>query len=817
MSAPPIRFSRIWPWLLGLVWISALLAPLASASRVLANRDILLFHLPLRESFEHFVRTGYPSWSSWLHGGQPLLENPNYSAFYPPTWLALVISPHHALGWTGIFHVALLFSGAWMFAQRLGADRSGAAFAALAASGGGAVLSLFSAFNLLSGIAWLPWVLLTIEGSIAADRRSAGLRSVLGGSLVVGLLLLNGEPATILLSALGALGLILGAASERRLNLSALGRLALLAGLALAIAAVQIVPALHLLADSPRAGGLAEASANAWSMPPARFLELVAPRLFGDPALEEQGLFFSWAIHDKNYPYVVALYPGLAVTVLGFAGFFTRRGVARRRVWAALTILGFTFALGRFLPGYETIRRVVPVLDLLRYPEKFAILATLALGFSAAFTWHRLLVEARLGDRRGATLPLWIAGSFAALATAAWLALQVRPELAIDFVRRHGVPDASAESLATAARYLTFQTGGTAVLAISLVWLLSLFRRENPPLTRLAVLGPALLAADLWIYGHGLVRTIPAADVSAPPALAQPFAGSRGRVWSELEWAAGKDLMPRTSEDQRLQRLLVRRLDPYSGAIWGIPYVLHKDFDLTLTPWARHARRVLLSEWNQGRRLTQFLGTWSASALLLRIPVEEQAKRPAAEQALLPARLVRNEFALPVFRWMPEVALHPTIEDAVAAAGEAGWASSPRDHWLDLGAPRTATPAVLRCARRPQLEDLEDLGGKITFRYRAADPPLFVAGLTFHENWQATVDGEPVLARPTAAGQIGLALPSGDHAVELRYRTRGLRLGATTTAGALLVMALLFAHDLRRRGRSDSQREPANDVESAPS
>ena len=831
MSPPPFRFSRSTAAGLCVLWLAALLAPLASAGRVLANRDILLFHLPLRHSFAHFVANGFPSWSSWLHGGQPLLENPNYSAFYPPTWLALVVPPNLALGLEGIFHIGLLFAGAWFLARRLGAESSAAAFAALAASGGGAALSLFSAFNLLCGIAWFPWVLAAVDATVRASAKSGAgdvprlwQRPVLGGALATGLLLLNGEPATILLSALGAIAMALAAIAapsetpfDRRRALTTVGRLVLSAALGLALAAVQIVPAFHLLADSPRAGGLEQGSANAWSMPPARFLELAAPRLFGDPALEESGLFFSWGIHDRNYPYVVALYPGLAVTVLGFAGLFSPRKLPRRGAWLALTILGFTFALGRFLPGYEAIRHSVPILALLRYPEKFAILALLALAFAAALTWQRLLAQARAGDRHAATVPFAIAAGVALIAAATWITLQVRPEIALDFVRAHGIPHTNAKSLAVAARYFTFQMGGTAVIAAALAGLLSLFRRERPPLAKLAILGPAFLAADLWIYGHGLIRTIPAHDIANPPALAEPFAGSHGRVWSEFEWGKGENLLPRTSEDQRLQRTLVRRLDPYSGAIWGLPYVLNKDFDLTLTPWARHARRVMLSEWNQGSRLTQFLGTWSASALLLRIPMEEQKNRPAAELALLPANLVRNQYALPIFRWMPEVEFHATIEQAVATASAAGWASSPRDHWLDESlapsSPAKIPSKIQRCAHRPQLTDLEDLGGKVSFRYQALDPPFFVAGLTFHENWRVAVDGKPWRAHPTAAGQIGLALPSGEHTVELRYPTRGLGAGKAATLLAMLALAALGLVDVRSRAR----RRPANGVESSAS
>ena len=77
----------IGPALLGAGWLLCLLGPLLSPGRALANRDIAVFHLPLRASFRDLAAFGPPVWNPWLHGGQPILSNPSYGAFYPPSWL----------------------------------------------------------------------------------------------------------------------------------------------------------------------------------------------------------------------------------------------------------------------------------------------------------------------------------------------------------------------------------------------------------------------------------------------------------------------------------------------------------------------------------------------------------------------------------------------------------------------------------------------------------------------------------------------------------------------------------------------------------
>src|ERR1700730_10845440 len=75
----PARAAWWQPALLGAAWLALLFAPLLSPARALANRDILLFHLPLRVCFRNLVLAGFPPlWNPWLNGGQPRLSNPHY-------------------------------------------------------------------------------------------------------------------------------------------------------------------------------------------------------------------------------------------------------------------------------------------------------------------------------------------------------------------------------------------------------------------------------------------------------------------------------------------------------------------------------------------------------------------------------------------------------------------------------------------------------------------------------------------------------------------------------------------------------------------
>ena len=180
----------------------ALFGPLWSPATALATRDFAFFHLPLRADFARLAAAGPPVWNPWLNGGQPLLSNPSYGAFYPPSWLVLAVTPAYAINLLVLLHAALAFAGAWVLARRLGGDRGAAAIAATGYVAAGAFVSLLHAFNLFLGMAWFPWVVAAGE-AILHHPEGGGRgwwRPAAGGAAAFALQMLNGEPVTVLIS-----------------------------------------------------------------------------------------------------------------------------------------------------------------------------------------------------------------------------------------------------------------------------------------------------------------------------------------------------------------------------------------------------------------------------------------------------------------------------------------------------------------------------------------------------------------------------------------------------------------------------------------
>lgn len=834
------------PAALAAAGLVALYAALLVPGRVLFGRDVATFHLPLRGDLVRLAAAGeLPAWDPWIHGGQPLLSNPSYAAFYPPTWLAAAVGPAASLGLLVLLHGALAALGSWRLARRLGAGPAAAAVAVLGFAGGGALLSLVDALTLFFGAAWLPWVLLAGEATLAGGA-GRWQRPAAGGAAALAMMLANGEPATVAcaLLALGALaadealrrrrearrgGAVDGPVADpaaggdlrqrRRTGAPAPGgalavplRLAVLPLVAVALAAVQVVPAAARVAESPRAGGLGAAAAGQWSAPPVRLAELVLPRVTGDPSRAAEGLWFGVGIHDRDVPYVAALYPGLLVSVLGLAGLFA--GVPRRWAWAVLAVAGVALGLGRHLPLLGTLlgplHARLPFLDSIRYPEKFLLLlVALALPFAAALAWQRLSGTESAAGLRRAAVALAVAAALAGGALAA--ATVLAPEAAAARVRRHVPPQLTDFGVARGVDYLRGQALRSAAVALAVAGLAALAGRHRA----IALLAPLLLAADLVATHGGVVRTVPAAELTRPPPLAGEIAAAGGRrLFSDTLFVHERAVVVPDDEPQLAGlRDQVANLAPYSATLWGLGYALDDDYELMRSRWAEHAVAVATEARRRPDGLAAVLAGWSVDAAILTRPLAERVPElaagrpsPAVARAPVPGRLPR-------FRGVPAVRFVPDAAAARTALARQGWRVGERDVWIaGEGAPPAATGGGT--GGEGGDEAGEEAGGAARVLAAraggrrivldAAAPPgggWLVAAVTFDRGWRATAGGRGLPLWPTALGQIGTRVPAGRHRVELVYRDRRLPWGVAGSAAGLLALAALAAWPrLRHRG-----------------
>ncbi len=746
-----------------------------SPGRALANRDIAVFHLPLRATFRDLASFGLPVWNPWLHGGQPLLSNPSYGAFYPPSWLVFAAPPAYALSLMAILHAALAFAGAWRMARHFGCGRGAAALAGVGYTGCGAYLSLLSAYNLFGSMAWFPWVVAWGDEALRLPAEKRWWRPALLAGGALGLQLLSGEPSPTVMSGLALLALAASAGVRRPASAP---RVLVPVLFAVLLAAVQLLPTLGRLADSPRRE-LSPRVAMTWSMPPVRLVEILFPRFFGDPKRDVEGLYFGWNVNDRDYPYVESLYPGLLLAVLG-ASALLRGRIPRRAAWLLIFAAGCLLACGRHTPGYSALRRAIPMLAVLRFPEKFVLLAVLALIIAGVLGWQRLLEERAAGRPESADFPLAVALVVLATALALVSFLYWAPGAASWFIGSHGAPGLPAARRLLALDYLRSESWAAARTAAAVVLLLALCRWRRPPRSLLQALAVALLAADLWHYARGLVQTIPAGAYRTPPPLAGELPQERHRIFVQEPRPGAPQLFRRWGDSQTLlTRSYLVQLEPYSGALWHIPYAFETDFELMLTGWGRRAADTFRLEGLRTPAGYRYLGIWNVGTLLLQKEFREQVAA-LRDPAALPLRRLTNPYVAPRFRFVPRVTFHPGHAAALAAARAEGW-DVVREHCVRQGRP----PATRTYRRPPFLSEVRDLGGEIRVRYRSPEGAFFVAAMTYDAGWRAFVDGRPLATYPTAACQLGAALPPGEHRLVLRYREPLVGAGAAVSLLAL--------------------------------
>lgn len=239
-------------------------------------------------------------------------------------------------------------------------------------------------------------------------------------------------------------------------------------------------------------------------------------------------------------------------------------------------------------------------------------------------------------------------------------------------------------------------------------------------------------------------------------------------------------------------------MEPYSALLWQIPYALNEDFDLMLTRWASRSVDTLHQDWGtSSQSALHYLGAWNVGVLMLRKdPADWAAEAKRNPDAPL-MRVLKNPFLLPRHRFVPRAVFHPDPESALAAARAEGYLLMRREHAVISGEPEreAAFPRV------PEPLELDDRGGRLRMRYRSESPAFFVVASTFDEGWKADVDGTPTPVLPTAACQIALELPPGEHTLDLRYRDPLVPAGAAVTLLTLAAVGVLLARESTAEAR----------------
>ena len=400
----PPRATRLLAPLALLALIALFFHKMVFSNLILARGDVFLYFYPYWSAAADALRAGrVPLWNPDLFMGVPLLANSQVGFFYPLNWpLWLLLPTPYAVSAAIVLHLAIAGLGAYLAGRRaLGLGRMAGLVTAVAFALGGYLSAQVEHVNQLQGLAWLPWFMVVLDGRSASQNGRALLRRALGVAVLFALQLLAGHTQTTFITGVGVGVWILsgewrvarsewrGARGEwargrgaRRVGAWLVGRVGPVVvggGLALLLAAMQLLPTLELAGLSSRQGGLPPNEALSFSLHPLLLARALLPA-YG------QGLFSEYT----------AVLP-LTVLALAWFGGWQWRGRPEVRPALVLAGVGLFLALGAFNPLYWLLARL-PGFDLFRAPARWLALYALGAALLAGAGWQTL--AARPADWR---------------------------------------------------------------------------------------------------------------------------------------------------------------------------------------------------------------------------------------------------------------------------------------------------------------------------------------------------------------------------------------------------------------------------------
>ncbi|MGH9355284.1 MAG: hypothetical protein ACRD10_04065, partial [Terriglobia bacterium] len=382
------------------VGLVALFWKVLFTSQVFFFRDVYNFTYPHAKFIHDAVRHGYlPYWNPLLNYGESVLADPNFLFFYPTTLLIILLPVAYAYCLHYVLHFAIAAIGTYCVARRWNQSRGAALFAATAFAFSGPLLSLGNFYNQSACTAWIPWTLLVTD--IAIRSRSARPWIALSG--LFALQFLAGEMFTLLATfvlcfayalfqagsavqhpASGDVRLVpstrqMPRTSKTEVRATRFRVLAAFAAVGFgmtALCAVQLLPAMHLLATSRRGiQGMPYGETTYWSFHPLGLIESILPGFFGSP-LNGFPPIWDVVLNGRNDPYLVSIFTGFVALFFALVGWAFGRDRRTKFLAAAAAVL-VLLSFGRFTPLFALVYLLFQPLELVRFPVKLLVPATL--------------------------------------------------------------------------------------------------------------------------------------------------------------------------------------------------------------------------------------------------------------------------------------------------------------------------------------------------------------------------------------------------------------------------------------------------------
>ena len=383
---------------IGIYGLLALYAGLLCAPLLLGKTlywgDILLYFLPMADfQRESFLQGQIPLWNPHVLLGQPLLGNPQMGVFYPPNLLLFFFPGWLSLSLLTISHLFLCGVFCFHFLRFQKLSRLASLIGALTYAGSSAIIARLQFPPMVQVAPYLPLLLLLIDkicGQIMGKEEKQFtavplipnpyhlLPFCLCLTVTVALMLLASHPQMAYLSLLIAIPYAIYRVRQKT------GRwfhpiwfpFAGFFALGVGLCAVQLLPTLQLLRESPREQMTPE-MANRFFLEARQLLTLIFPRVLGHPAFGDYkaaGNAWEPAIFVGWLPLVATIY-----------AMKTQRQFSAIRFWIIVGAVNLWLAFGVKAYLFRLAFLLVPGVSKFHDPARFLFPLTFALVVLCAF------------------------------------------------------------------------------------------------------------------------------------------------------------------------------------------------------------------------------------------------------------------------------------------------------------------------------------------------------------------------------------------------------------------------------------------------
>lgn len=493
------RFTLV-VWLLGIALAGLFWWPLVTGGGFVGG-DIYSYYFPQKTFYAEQLQQGdSPFWNDRVGHGYPMLAESQAGVFYPPhlalyTWLEV----NTAYSLSHLLHYVLAFVFTVGYARRFGIPRFGALLAGLVYVYGWFPTRSCWEWAIIGGT-WLPAALWSVECLLQTRRwRFAGLLAgILWIQMMAGhfqlawitqLVLVVYVPCRLWWLPVG------GPLLPNRVRWRAGVLLVISGGLAIGLAAMQLLPTWEFRRVSQRAEAGAEHPLQFGSIPAWYWTQAVMPFRWYSPTTDRTAALQK----DPPIPGVATnegeahLYFGLApflLAVLGTGSMF-RRGDPRGIFWFLVGTLALFYTTGRMVPLVDWL----PGFSYFQGPGRYGVVVTLAVALLAGEMAGRWLMPVVGGSFR--SIAVWF-GALMALGSSWWL-------VDVTWVVVEANPGAlAAPDWLPSIVLVTGVLGGFVVLAAIGMFLVSRPRVAQVVAgQRLALAILALVTVlDLWLVAH---------------------------------------------------------------------------------------------------------------------------------------------------------------------------------------------------------------------------------------------------------------------------------------------------------------------------